>query len=174
MKQTFIRITQTHIKNMCWCRHLIHPHKHTETSGLSRFTWISFIIATTASFGVGILFRQGEFFQMNPVPDVPITSMHVHNVQPLIMLVELLLTPIPIRSADLVYPLVFSTAYTGALVTGHVVFGISQIYPVTDFANDPVAATLVTIGMVVIGVPVFHGVATLTSYVRDQALGISK
>ena len=90
-------------------------------------------------------------------------SVHTHVVIPLSIVLELLLTSIPMRLGHCVHPWLFGATYAVVNLLAHRLLGISDVYPVLDWQSDPGQACRFVVGLLTVGIPGFHLVACLLS-----------
>ncbi|XP_038056147.1 protein rolling stone-like [Patiria miniata] len=86
---------------------------------------------------------------------------HVHTVTSIVSLLDLFLTPIPVRFLQFIYPISFDVAYLALTVIfwaagGRTISSTGAIYPFIDYTNSPGLAAGVILGIFV-AVIIMHG-----------------
>ena len=122
--------------------------------------WVVYNIAAVAALTVTLTFWLLLFRLRN---DVRALTVVVHGVNSVLMVGDTMLSSIPVRLFHVIYPMFYSISYIVFTVIywalgGTSYFGMSYIYPQTDYTGRPVLAAVSQVCLFFIGIPLCQSV----------------
>ncbi|XP_076111606.1 uncharacterized protein LOC143079850 [Mytilus galloprovincialis] len=121
-----------------------------------KLTWIFYTIATTASVMVTFMFFAFLWPQFDHSKGIDIINLQLHGINSVIVVVDLLISAVPVRLLHAVYAIIYGLIYITFTGIFFAAGNRSPIYPHVLDWRQPAITTGVVVGVAVIAVPIVH------------------
>ncbi|CAG2195165.1 unnamed protein product [Mytilus edulis] len=121
-----------------------------------KLTWIFYTIATTASVMVTFMFFAFLWPQFDHSKGIDIINLQLHGINSVIVVVDLLISAVPVRLLHAVYAIIYGLIYITFTGIFFAAGNRSPIYPHVLDWRQPAITIGVVVGVAVIAVPIVH------------------
>ena len=122
-----------------------------------KLSWVLFNIIANGAIIVSVVFFAGLYPQIYKDGQFPtIEDFHLHAVNSMIILLELMFSALPIRILHFVFVQMFGIAYAGMSLLLYYFYTKEPIYPKILDWNHPLPTGLTVAGLILIAAPLLH------------------